>query len=116
MRFQRVIQVGQGLSQQQIPAPAKFGLTSRVDRGKWCMWNGKPAKGLRYLHSVQAWLTPRQTRQAHALARVSSAVRYLVMCSNSNRDSLPNSDKSYQADQTDPPGLPQSTFSDVMSS
>ncbi len=75
MRFQHVIQVARGMSQQQIPAPAKCWLTTRVDRAKWCMWNGKPAKGLRYLQSVQAWLTPRRTLEAPALARLSSALR-----------------------------------------
>jgi hypothetical protein len=34
MRFQHVIQVARGLSQQQIPAPAKFWLTSRVGAGR----------------------------------------------------------------------------------
>jgi hypothetical protein len=53
----------------EIPTLAKFWLTSRVDRAKWCMWNGKPAKGLRYLQSVQARLTPRRTREAQALTR-----------------------------------------------
>lgn len=49
MRFQHVIQVARGLSQYQIPSAAKLWLTGRVDRAKWCMWNGKSAKGLHHL-------------------------------------------------------------------
>ena len=32
------------------------------------MWNGKLAKGLRYLQSVLTWLAPRRTREAQASA------------------------------------------------
>jgi len=74
-------------------------LTSRIDRAKWCIWNGKAAKGLRYLQSVQVWLTPSRTREAPALARLSGALRYLVVYLNTNRDSLPNYSQRFRANQ-----------------
>jgi hypothetical protein len=40
MRFQQVIQVTRGLSHDQIRT-AKLWVTGRVDRAKWCLWNGK---------------------------------------------------------------------------
>jgi len=70
MRFQHVIQVARGLSHDQIRTIAKLWVTGRVDRAKWCLWNGKPVKGLHYLQSVQDWLTPCRQRGApgaHAL-------------------------------------------------
>jgi hypothetical protein len=114
MRFQHVIQVARGLSQYQIPSPAKLWLTGRVDRAKWCMWNGKSTKGLRYLQSVQAWLTPSRTREAPALARLSSALRDLVMYLNTNRDSLPNYGKRYRADQPIATGWVESAVNEII--
>jgi hypothetical protein len=114
MRFQHVIQVARGLSQYQIPSAAKFWLTGRVDRAKWCMWNGKSAKGLRYLESVQAWLTPRRTREAPGLARLSRALRDLVLYLKTNRDSLPNYGKRYRADQPISTGWVESTVNEII--
>jgi hypothetical protein len=48
MRFQHVIQVTRGLSQDQIQTLAKLWVTGRVDRAKWCLWNCKSVKGLPY--------------------------------------------------------------------
>jgi hypothetical protein len=114
MRFQHVIQVARGLSQYQIPSAAKLWLTGRVDRAKWCMWNGKSAKGLRYLQSVQVWPTPRRTREARALARLSRALRDLVLYLETNRDSLPNYGKRYRADQPISTGWVESTVNEVI--
>jgi hypothetical protein len=114
MRFQHAIQVARGLSQQQIPSPAKSWLTGRLDRAKWCIWSGKSAKGLRYLQSVQAWLTPWRARETPALVRLSSALRDLVMYLNSNRDSLPNYGKRYRADQPIATGWVESTVNEII--
>jgi hypothetical protein len=114
MRFQHVIQVARGLSQYQIPSAAKLWLTGRVDRAKWCMWNGKSAKGLHYLQSVQAWLTPRRTREAPALTRLSRPLRDLVLYLKANRDSLPNYGKLYRADQPISTGWVESTVNEII--
>src|SRR6516225_9624114 len=46
---------------------AKLWVTGRVDRAKWCLWNGKPVKGLHYLQGVQDWLIPSRQRGAPEL-------------------------------------------------
>jgi len=112
MRFQYVIQVARGLKQQQIPLPAKLWLTSRDDRAKWCMWNGKAAKHFRHLHSVQAWLAPTRTSDPHAFAGLSSGLCDLVMYLNANRDSLPDYGKRFRADQPIVTGWAESTIND----
>jgi hypothetical protein len=78
------------------------------------MWNGKSAKGLHYLQSVQAWLTPRRTREAPALTRLSHPLRDLVLYLKANRDSLPNYGKLYRADQPISTGWVESTVNEII--
>ena len=55
IRFQHVMQVARGLSHDPIRTLAKRWVTGRMDRAKWCLWNGK---------AVQDGLTPTRPRGA----------------------------------------------------
>jgi hypothetical protein len=114
MRFQHVIQVARGLSHDQIKTIAKLWVTGRVDRAKWCLWNGKFVKGLHYLQAVQDWLTSTRQREAPELARLSTALRDLLQYLNANRDSLPNYGKRYRADQPISTAWAESTVNEIV--
>lgn len=114
MHFQHVIQVARGLSQDQIQTLAKLWVTGRVDRVKWCLWNGKSVKGLHYLRSVQDWLTPGRQQGAPGLMRLSTALRDLLQYLNANRDSLPDYGKRYRADQPISTAWVESTVNEVI--
>jgi hypothetical protein len=114
MRFQHVIQVARGLGHAQIRTIAKLWVTGRVDRAKWCLWNGKPVKGLHYLQAVGDWLTPAREREAPGLARLSTALRDLLQYLKANRDSLPNYGKRYRADQPISTAWVESTVNEVI--
>lgn len=96
MRFQHVIQVARGVGHDQIGTIAKLWVTGKVDRAKWCLWNGKSAKGLHYLQSVQAWLTPRRQRGTPGLGRLGTALQNLLQYLTANQDSLPNYGQRYR--------------------
>jgi len=114
MRFQHVIQGARGLSHEQIRPLAKLWVTGRVDRAKWCLWNGKSVKGLHYLQAVQDWLTPTRQREAPGLAHLSTALRDLVQYLNANRDSLPNYGQRYRAEQPISTARVESTVNEVI--
>ncbi len=99
MRFQHVIQVARGLSHDQIQTLAKLWVAERVDRAKWCLWNGKAVKGLHYLQAVQDGLTPGRPREEPGPPRLSTSLRDLLQYLKANGDSLPNYGKRYRADQ-----------------
>jgi hypothetical protein len=114
MRFQHVTQVARGLSHNQIPAIAKLWVTGKVDRAKWCLWNGKSSKGLHYLQAVRDWLTPTRQREAPGLARLSTWLRDLLQYLNANRDSLPNYGKRYRSDQPISTAWVESTVNEII--
>ncbi len=114
MRFQHVIQVARGLSHDQIQTLAKLWATGRVDRAKWCLWNGKSVKGLQYLQAVQDWLNCTRQRRAPGLARLSTSLRDLLQYLNANGDSLPNYGKRYRADQPISTAWVESTVNEVI--
>ena len=114
MRFQHVIQIARGLSHDQIRTLAKLWVTGRVDRAKWCLWNGKSVKGLHYLQAVQGWLTPTRQREAPGLARLSTSLRDLLQYLNANGDSLPNYGKRYRSDQPISTAWVESTVNEVI--
>lgn len=114
MRFQHVIQVARGLSHNQIPTIAKFWVSGRVDRAKWCLWKGKSVKGLHHLQAVQGWLTPTRQREALGLARLSTSLRDLLQYLNANGDSLPNYGKRFRADQPISTAWVESTVNEVI--
>jgi hypothetical protein len=114
MRFQHVSQVARGLSRNQIPTLAKLWVTGRVDRAKWCLWNGKSVKGLHYLQAVQDWLTPTRQREALGLARLSTSLRDLLQYLNANGDSLPNYGKRYRSDQPISTAWVESTVNEII--
>ena len=98
MRFQHVIQVARGLSHDQIRTIVKTWVTAKVDRAKWCLWNGKSEKGLHYLQAVPNWLTPRRQPETPGLARLSTALQDLLQYPTINQDSLPNYGQRYGCD------------------
>jgi hypothetical protein len=114
MRFQHVSQVARGLRRNQIPTLAKLWVTGRVDRAKWCLWNGKSVKGLHYLQAVQDWLTPTRQREALGLARLSTSLRDLLQYLNANGDSLPNYGKRYRSDQPISTAWVESTVNEII--
>jgi len=114
MRFQHAIQVGRGLSHDQIKTLAKLWVTAKIDRAKWCLWNGKWVKGLHYLQALRDWLTPARQRGAPGLARLSTALQDLVQYLNANRDSLPNYGKRHRADQPISTAWVESTVNQVI--
>jgi hypothetical protein len=66
IRFQDVKSGGAGTETLPDSDCGDIVLTGRVDRAKRCMWNGKSAKGLRYLQSVQACRILGRTGEAQA--------------------------------------------------
>ena len=114
MRFQHVIQVARGLSHDQIQTIAKLWVTGRVDRAKWCLWNGRSVRGIHYLQAVEDWLTPTRQREAPGLARLSTSLRDLLQYLNTNRDSLPNYGKRYRADQPISTAWVESTVNEII--
>ena len=114
MRFQHVIQVARGLSHNQIPTIAKLRVTGRVDRAKWCLWNGKSVKGLHYLQTVQDWLTRTHQREVPGLMRLSTSLRDLLQYLSANGDSLPNYGKRYRSDQPISTAWVESTVNEVI--
>ena len=114
MRFRHVSQVARGLSHDQIQTIAKLWVTGRVDRAKWCLWNGKSVKGLCYLQAVQDWLTPTRQREAPGLARLNVALQDLLQYLKLNRDSLPNYGNRYRADQPISTAWVESTVNEII--
>ncbi|MDE3180971.1 MAG: ISKra4 family transposase [Acidobacteriota bacterium] len=114
MRFQHAIQVARGLSLDAIKPIAKLWVTGRVDRAKWCLWNGKAEKGLHYLQAIGDWLTPARQQEAPGLARLSTALQDLLQYLKANGDSLPNYGKRFRADQPISTAWVESTVNEVI--
>ena len=113
MKFTNLLQLAKGISGLADGGPRRHAL-AEIDDAKWCLWNGRTARGIVGLVYLERWAREQCFQHIPALKKLAlmllETIRYLEL----NADSMPDYGKRYRAGQRISTGFVESAVNEII--